>query len=176
MEHLSIAFIVTFIVTYTTWQEFFKNMLRIQSSSEMNRNCSTLLIYNQSYFTTLEQSPLRKQSFIKYQYSTMTSVQDTLNQINSVLKEVPNIGRYTSYSCKTVSWDDVQRGTVGGELSCWGANITDTRFHAIDGRQLFTMRGADKWNERLGKVLKADDLALIASDVNGGGTGEQTNN
>ena len=31
------------------------------------------------------------------------------------------------------------------------------------------MRG-DNWNERLGKV-KADDLALIASDVNGGGTG-----
>lgn len=98
-----------------------------------------------------------------------SSVQDTLNQINSVLKEEPNIGPYSSYSCKAVSWDDVQRGTVGGGLSCWGANITDTRLYAKDGRQLFTVRG-DNWNERLGKV-KADDLALIASDVNGGGTG-----
>lgn len=28
--------------------------------------------------------------------------------------------------CQVVSWDDVSRGTVGGSLSCWGANITDT--------------------------------------------------
>lgn len=33
-------------------------------------------------------------------------------------------GAYATYSCKSVSWDDVQRGTVGGGLSCWGGNIT----------------------------------------------------
>jgi hypothetical protein len=96
----------------------------------------------------------------------MASVQETLEQINSVLKESTD-GPYSNYSCKTVSWDDVQRGTVGGGLSCWGSNITDTRLYAKDGRQLFTVRG-DNWNERLGKVT-ANDLALIASDEDGGG-------
>jgi len=97
----------------------------------------------------------------------MASVQKTITQINSVLKESTD-GPYSNYSCKTVSWDDGQRGTgVGGWLSCWGSNITDTRLYAKDGRQLFTVRG-DNWNERLGKVT-ANDLALIASDEDGGG-------
>ena len=74
---------------------------------------------------------------------------------------------YSNYSCKVVSWDDVQRGTFGGSLSCWGSNITDTRLYAKDGRQLFTVRG-DYWNERLGKV-NANELALIASSIDGGG-------
>eukprot|EP00548_Thalassiothrix_antarctica_P015971 CAMPEP_0194167490 /NCGR_PEP_ID=MMETSP0154-20130528/2751_1 /TAXON_ID=1049557 /ORGANISM="Thalassiothrix antarctica, Strain L6-D1" /LENGTH=437 /DNA_ID=CAMNT_0038878401 /DNA_START=8 /DNA_END=1321 /DNA_ORIENTATION=+ len=99
----------------------------------------------------------------------MASISDTLNQINSTLKD--SGGHYSNYSCKTVSWDDVQRGTVGGSLSCWGANITDTRLYAKDGRQLFTVRG-DNWNERLGKVT-TDDLALVAGhdNNNNGGAG-----
>lgn len=96
----------------------------------------------------------------------MASIKETLDQINTVLKQ-SNTGPYSNYSCKTVSWDDVQRGTVGGSLSCWGSNITDTRLYAKDGRPLFTVRG-DNWNERLGKVT-IDDLALIASAENGGG-------
>jgi huntingtin len=66
-----------------------------------------------------------------------------------------------------VSWDDVQRGTVGGGLSCWGSNITDTRLYAKDARPLFTVRG-DNWNERLGKV-STSDIALVANDSGGGG-------
>ena len=96
----------------------------------------------------------------------MASIKETLDQINTVLKQ-SNVGPYSNYSCKTVSWDDVQRGTVGDSLSCWGSNITDTRLYAKDGRQLFTVRG-DNWNERLGKVT-IDDLALIASAEHGGG-------
>jgi len=95
----------------------------------------------------------------------MTLVQDTLSHINSILNESTE-GPYKNYSCKTVSWDDVQRGTVNGELSCWGSNITDTRLYAKDGQQLFTVRG-NNWNERLGKV-SSDDLALIATDEDGG--------
>lgn len=98
----------------------------------------------------------------------MASVQETLNQINSALHKAGK--HYSSYGCKTVSWDDVQRGTDGGSLSCWGANITDTRLYAKDGRQLFTVRG-DNWNERLGKVT-ADDLALIASHDSNSGFGD----
>jgi len=99
--------------------------------------------------------------------STQSKINDTLQQINHVLKSSSN--HYANYSCKTVSWDDVQRGTVGGGLSCWGANITDTRLYAKDGRQLFTVRG-DNWNERLAKV-SADDLMLVA---NGNDVGNDT--
>lgn len=95
----------------------------------------------------------------------MASVNETLTQINKVLKQEAS-GPYSKYSCKTVSWDDVQRGTVGQALSCWGSNITDTRLYAKDGRQLFTVRG-DNWNERLGMV-GSDELTLIASDIDGG--------
>lgn len=91
----------------------------------------------------------------------MATVDETLDHINKTLKSI-NEGPYKNYSCKTVSWDDVQRGNVGGSLSCWGSNITDTRLYAKDGRSLFTVRG-DNWNERLGKVSH-DDLMLIADD------------
>jgi len=96
----------------------------------------------------------------------MTFVQDTISQINSILEESTE-GPYNNYSCKTVSWDDVQRGTVGEKLSSLGSNITDTRLYAKDGQQLFTVRG-DNWNERLGKV-SSEDIALIASFNKGGG-------
>ena len=71
-------------------------------------------------------------------------------------------GAYSTYSCKTVSWDDVQRGTVGGELSCLGGNITDTRLWEKSGKALFTVR-SDNWNEKLGRV-SADELALISGN------------
>lgn len=106
---------------------------------------------------------------MQYIIITMASVDETLTQINKVLKESSS-GPYSQYSCKTVSWDDVQRGTVGQDLSCWGSNITDTRLYAKDGRQLFTVRG-DNWNERLG-VVRSDELALIADNTDGGGGSE----
>ena len=58
-------------------------------------------------------------------------------------------GVYAQYSCKSVSWDDVSRGTVGGALSCWGGNITDTRLYAKDGASLYTCR-SDNWCARDG--------------------------
>ncbi|CAJ1462327.1 unnamed protein product [Effrenium voratum] len=74
-----------------------------------------------------------------------------------------------SYStCKigqVVSWDDVSRGTVGGALSCWGANITDTYLKSKSGASLFTVR-SDNWNEKLG-VVRAEDVAVVAGS--GGG-------
>ena len=73
-------------------------------------------------------------------------------------------GVYKDYSCKTVSWDDVKRGNVGGNLSCWGANITDTYLTAKDGRRLFTVR-SDNWNEKLG-VVSTSDVAIVQGNQN----------
>lgn len=54
---------------------------------------------------------------------TGSSVRETCNAINTARKDKGGV--YKDYFCKTVSWDDVQRGTVGGTLSCWGGNIYD---------------------------------------------------
>merc|ERR1719171_2699301 len=93
------------------------------------------------------------------------SVGDVMGAINSSLRGAG--GAYSTYSCKTVSWDDVQRGTVGGGLSSWGANITDTRLYAKSGQQLYTVR-AENFNEKLGCV-SADEVALIAGNQTPGG-------
>ena len=87
--------------------------------------------------------------------------------INAALKATGGV--HAGYSCHFVSWDDVKRGTNDdGSLSCWGANITDTRLCAKDGRPLFTVR-SDNWNEKLGTV-DASDVALITGNTHGGKT------
>lgn len=95
----------------------------------------------------------------------MASVAETINAINNACKSRGD--HYAHYSCKNVSWDDVSRGTVGGSLSCWGANITDTRLWAKDGRQLFTVR-SDNWNEKLGAVSTSDVAMVTGNHVPGG--------
>ncbi|GMH59008.1 hypothetical protein TrST_g10262 [Triparma strigata] len=97
----------------------------------------------------------------------MTTPQQIVASINE--KTRAKGGHYAQYSCKTVSWDDVQRGTVGGGLSCFGSNITDTRLWAKDGRSLFTVR-SDNWNERLGKT-NTSSVAVVASGTGGGAGG-----
>merc|ERR1719230_1016860 len=92
--------------------------------------------------------------------STRASVSEGMSSINVAL-------RGTDYSCKTVSWDDVTRGEVGGSLSCWGANITDTRLYEKSGRSLYTVR-SDNFNEKLGCV-SSDELALITGNQSPGG-------
>jgi hypothetical protein len=90
----------------------------------------------------------------------MATVHKIITQINSSLVET-----HPGYSCKTVSWEDASRGTVGGGLSCLGPNITDVRLFAKDGTQLFTVR-SDNWNEKIGKV-SADEVCVIANSPDG---------
>merc|ERR1711988_469328 len=97
--------------------------------------------------------------------NTMASVSDTIQAINDACRA--RGGAYSQYSCKTVSWDDVQRGTVGGSLSCWGSNITDTRLYEKNGRQLFTVR-PDNWNEKLGKVSTGEVALLVGNEERSG--------
>jgi huntingtin len=92
-----------------------------------------------------------------------STVDATMAAIDTTLRSKGGV--YASYSCKTVSWDDVSRGTVGDQLSVWGSNIADTRLWAKSGAQLYTVR-SDNWNEKLGRV-NADEVALIASKEGG---------
>jgi len=94
------------------------------------------------------------------------SVQETMQAINGACRRKG--GKYGHYSCKVVSWDDVSRGTVGGSLSCWGANITDTYLKSKDGTELFTVR-PDNWNEKLGRASLADVAIVAGSHIPGGG-------
>merc|ERR1719203_836881 len=96
----------------------------------------------------------------------MVQVAPTMQAINEACRRKG--GKYGHYSCKVVSWDDVSRGTVGGSLSCWGANITDTYLKSKDGAELFTVR-PDNWNERLGRVTSSEVALVAGSHVPGGG-------
>lgn len=87
-----------------------------------------------------------------------TSIADTRLAIDRSLSN-------TDYSCQKVSWDDVCRGTQHESLSCWGANITDTRLRTMDGKSLYTLR-SQNWNEKLG-LIKASQLALIVGNCEG---------
>ena len=81
-------------------------------------------------------------------FGAQASVDQTMQAINAACKA--RGGAHAGYSCKTVSWDDAARGTVGGGLSSLGSNITDTYLKAKDGQRLFTVR-PDNWNEKLGR-------------------------
>ena len=94
--------------------------------------------------------------------SSKASIQETMAQINSSLKAT-----HPNYSCKTVSWEDAARGTVGGALSSIGPNITDVRLYAKDKTQLFTVR-SDNWNEKLGKA-SSDEVCVVVEEEPGTG-------
>jgi len=93
----------------------------------------------------------------------MPTVPETMKAINEACRSKG--GHYAGYSCKIVSWDDVSRGTVGGSLSCWGANITDTYLKSRSGTALFTVR-SNNWNEKLG-YIGAEEVAVVAGKGSG---------
>lgn len=95
--------------------------------------------------------------FLRKHSKRAASIDETRTAINTALHETGGV--YAEYGCETVSWDDVARGEVNGNLSCWGANITDTYLKGKDGSSLFTVR-SQNWNEKLG-VVRATDVALL---------------
>ena len=70
----------------------------------------------------------------------------------------------SGYSCKIISWEDAQRGTDHGTLSCWGGNISDVWLEGKNGEKYYTFR-PDNWNERLCTV-ETRNFAIV---VNTGG-------
>ncbi|MDC0366908.1 hypothetical protein OAM67_00605 [bacterium] len=79
-------------------------------------------------------------------------------ELNKTLRQLG--GKYAQYSYSKVSWDDANRGTVGGGLSCWGSNITDTYLKGKAGESFGTVRSSN-WNEKLG-VTSANGIALMS--------------
>jgi huntingtin len=90
-------------------------------------------------------------------FDLRTSVRAAEKHIATELKAMGGV--YATYSCRQVSWEDSARGTIGGQLSAIGPNITDVRLAARDGTPLFTVRPPN-FNERLG-VTTPDQLACV---------------
>eukprot|EP00049_Salpingoeca_infusionum_P014257 m.266522 g.266522 ORF g.266522 m.266522 type:complete len:529 (+) comp15631_c0_seq3:155-1741(+) len=120
----------------------------------------------QSQFDLFVRSPYLPASTTIKTKIMSASVSQVAAAINRTCKQ--SGGVYRDYSCKYVSWDDACRGTVGGGLSCWGANITDTYLKSKSGQRLFTVR-SDNWNEKLGFV-DASRVAVVAGNTVKGST------
>ena len=88
------------------------------------------------------------------------SLADTQAALNAVAGK-------SGFRCVPVSWEDAQRGTVGGTLSCWGGNISDVRLWKKGGQLLYTLR-TENWNERLGYVSTKDVAVVVGNEVPGG--------
>jgi len=71
------------------------------------------------------------------------------------------------YSCKTISWEDVQRANVNGVLSCVGPNISDVRLYEKSGKLLYTLR-SQNWNERLG-YISSDEVSVVTGNYSDNG-------
>jgi len=139
-----------------------------------SRSCHSTLIHHTKtrfsfHFVTIRKKlclildfdvPGLQRTVTSMQSASSVSVYETCNAINAACKEKGGV--YEAYSCKTVSWDDVQRGTAGGTLSCWGGNITDTSLWEKSGTLLYTCR-SDNWNEKLGR-MSADDIAVVVGN------------
>jgi len=90
-----------------------------------------------------------------------------MTSISNIKQTLDQTARSKGFSCKTVSWEDASRGTVGGNLSCWGPNISDVRLWEKSGQLLYTLR-SDNWNERLGYVAAKDVALVVGNEVKGG--------
>jgi hypothetical protein len=86
------------------------------------------------------------------------TVEEVKKRIDDAMKAIKTTRRY---SCKLISWEDVQRGTTGGGLSCLGSNISDVWLSGKDGQPYYTFR-PDNWNEPLCKV-RTDRFAVVAN-------------
>jgi hypothetical protein len=85
----------------------------------------------------------------------MSTLEDVQEAINAAAAG-------SGFRCFPVSWEDAQRGTVGGALSCWGSNISDVRLYERSGALLYTCR-SENWNERLGYVSGKDVMVITGN-------------
>ena len=87
--------------------------------------------------------------------------------VEQVQSALDSVAAKAGFKCVPVSWEDAQRGTVDGALSCWGGNICDVRLWEKSGKLLYTLR-SQNWNERLGYV-SSKDLAVVVGNEQPGG-------
>lgn len=87
-----------------------------------------------------------------------------MSSISEITKALDSTASQLGYSCKSVSWEDAQRGTVSGSLSCWGSNISDVRLWEKSGKLLYTLR-SQNWNEKLGYVSSKDVAVVVGNQT-----------
>ena len=88
--------------------------------------------------------------------------------LHDVQAALDRVAGKSGFRCVPVSWEDAERGTVGGVLSCWGGNISDVRLWEKSGKLLYTLR-SENWNERLGYVASRDVAVVTSNEHPGGG-------
>src|SRR5271163_3303923 len=88
------------------------------------------------------------------------ATQGVRDEVNAAERAVDAAAKGTGFSCKRVSWEDVSRSSIQGQVSCWGGNINDVRLTGKDGESFFVVR-SENWNERLGFV-PADKVEIVA--------------
>lgn len=92
----------------------------------------------------------------------MTNKEMSGTKLRDVQQAIDKAAAGTGFRCVPISWEDAQRGTVDGSVSCWGGNISDVRLWEKSGQLLYTCR-SENWNERLGYVA-AKDVAVVTGN------------
>lgn len=87
-----------------------------------------------------------------------------MNQnISSIKCALDDTAKKMGYSCKNVSWEDVQRTNYGNNLSCFGLNISDVRLWEKNDTLLYTLR-SDNWNGKIGYVSSKDISVIVGNN------------
>lgn len=72
------------------------------------------------------------------------------------------LAKEAGYTLQAVSWEDCTRGYAGGELACWGSNITDVRV-VDDAKGTIFMVRSENFNERIA-YAKASEIAVVVGN------------
>jgi len=86
------------------------------------------------------------------------SQEEIIDCLREATRRIPSV---FSYSPKIVGWEDVTRGTIGGELSSIGSNISDVWLEGKLSQRYYTFR-TDNWNEQLCQV-STDSFAIVTN-------------
>jgi hypothetical protein len=85
--------------------------------------------------------------------------------LEQVQEQLDQHAKHRGFSCKYVSWEDVQRTNNEKGLSKIGPNIADVTLNEKSGKRLFTVR-YQNWNERLG-YESSKKIAVVVRDPDG---------
>ncbi|HIB85226.1 MAG TPA: hypothetical protein EYO59_11710, partial [Chromatiaceae bacterium] len=149
-------------------QPFVKNSIDVASTylQQQADDASTVKQPHETPQTPLER-PLDTNTPNEHQETILAAAktEDLISHVNAIAKKHAIATHHCLFSLKYVSWDDSERGTHHGEVSCIGNNITDTTIRTKEGRQNLLVLRADNWDELLGyDTLR--NIAVIVGNHN----------